>query len=258
MDPKLRGDPQVTYPLPGSHSDVHSLGDTMREFMQCATVRYPGHAKPLLEKAIDEGWGWEYWPYSEELTRLITQCREPDGRNRPSAYELYLTTKRMSESTLEAQKALEQRAQAGNSDRRLTSTTVLYTRELQGEYKTSDRFRDSYARQTDWFHRHAKDFNNLCDAALNPRPPPPGYVAIGNGLKFKRIPEYPNPQDHRRRGEPGPRDSYISLNDQQGQQGQGLPANVRAAGEVLQGGRRGRGFTGKVRNFFSRMRRTGR
>lgn len=255
MDVNLHGDPRVTYPFPGSHSDVHSLGDMMKEFMQCAKVRYPNHALPLLREALDEGWGWEYWPYSEELSRLVEQCRAPDGRDRPSAYELYLTTKQMSESMLERQIALERRAQAGSSERGLTSTTVLYTREMQTEYKYSDRFRDSYARRTDWFRRHADDFADLCDAALNPRPPPPGYVAIGNGLRFARIPEYPNPRDHRRQGEPGPRDSYISLNDQQGQ---ALPANIRAAGAALQGRRQAKGFTGKVSNFFSRLRRTGR
>lgn len=254
MRPELRDDPQVTYPFPGSHSDVHSLGDTMLEFLKCARSRYPAHAVPLLLEGLDEGWAWDYWPYSEELIRLIDQCRAPDGRNRPSAYGLYLTTKKTAELLLEGQTALEQRAQADISARGLTETSVLFTQEMQAKYKSSDRYRDRYFRRTDWFHQHRVDFNNLCDVALNPRPPPPGYVAIGNGLRFARIPDYPNPQP-RRRAEPGPRESYISLHEQEGQ---GLPANVRAAGEVLQGGRDARGFVKKVRTFFSRMRRTGR
>jgi len=251
MRPELRGDPEVSYPFPGSHSDVHSLGDTLREFVNCAASRYPSYAIPLLREGIDEDWGWEYWPYSEQLTRLVANCRAPDGRDRPSAYALYLTTKRMSESMLEEQTAMEKRAQAGDSGRGLTSTTVLYTREQQTEYKNSDRFRDLFNRRTDWFHTHATDFQNLCDAARNPRPAPPGYVAIGNGLKFARIPSHPNAQDHRRQGDPGPRDSHIGLHDQQ--QGQSLPANVRAAGAALQGDQQSSGIIGKVKEFFSRM-----
>ena len=255
MDSKLRGDPKVAYPFPGSHSDVHSLGDTILEMMTCAKQRYPKHAYPLLKEGLDEGWGWQYCPYSAELSRLVTQCREPDGRDRPSAYELYRITKEASESFLDGQIAKERQSLAEHSVRGLNSTTVLYTKELQTKYTESDAFRDLYKKKTDWFYRHKADFDDLCDAALNPRPPPPGYVAIGNGLKFARIPDYPNAQDHRRRGEPGPRDSYISLNDQQGQG----PANIRAAGAALQGaGPQGRGLTGKVKNFFSRMRRTGR
>lgn len=253
MDPELR--PGVAYPFPGSHSDVHSLGDMMKEFMGCVRLRYPSHALPLLKEAVVEGWGYEYWPYSKELTHLVQECRATDGRDRPTAYKLYMTTKRMSERMLGSQMAVERQAQAGSDGRGLSSATVLYTTELQREYTQSDTFRDSYTRSTDWFYQHADEVADFCDAALNPRPPPPGYVAIGNGLKFEHIPDCVDPQEDRPLTAPGPHESDVSLNDQQGE---AQPADVPAAGEALEDGPQARGFKGMLKGFFSLFRWTGR
>ncbi|KAI9881556.1 MAG: hypothetical protein M1830_000120 [Pleopsidium flavum] len=253
MDPTIRKNPQlVTYPFPGSHSDVHSLGLMMQEFTRLATPRYPPYAVSLLEDGLQEGWGWEYWPYSEDLTLLIHHCTQRDARNRPTAYDLYRRTKEKSEGMAELLETLDRHAQTEHTNRYFTTGTVLYTREQQEEFKQYDGFRNAYIRATDWFHRHEEQFADLCDAAVNPRPAPPGYIAIGNGLKFARIPNYPNPQG-RYGGEQGPRESQPTRNEY----GQGLQENIRLGGAALKGGPRGSGLTGKMRSFVHRFRRTG-
>lgn len=254
MDPAIRKDSrQVTYPFPGSHSDVHSLGLMMQEFTQLASPHYPRDAASLLENGLREGWGWEYWPYSEELTLLIHHCLQPDARNRPTAYDLYRRTKEKSDDIAELLEAMDRHAQVEHRNRYFTTASVLYTREQRDEFTQYDDYRNAYVSATDWFSRHEELFADLCDAAQNARPAPPGYIAIGNGLKFARIPNYPNPQG-RYGGEQGPHESQPTRT----QYGQGLQENIRVGGIALDGGQRGRGFTGKMRSFLHRFRRTGR
>lgn len=249
-DPEIIG--PVAYRFPGTHSDVYTLGVVIREFAQLATSRYPASAEALLERGLREGWGWEYYPYSEELMTLIQDCTQLDGRNRPPIYDVYRRTKEWSEFMAQRLEAMDQQAQAEYSDRYFTRATVLWTRAQQEEYRHSESFRDAYFRATDWFYLNQGKYEDLCEVAVNPRPAPLGYVAIGNGLKFERIQPPPIARRVQRvRGE-DPRETQPTKSAYN----QGFRESIHLGGTAIQGGRKGRGLTGRVvRSIFKMFKR---
>lgn len=83
-----RSNKETVYKLPGSHSDVYSLGATIGRLMQLGGLKMERRWRDAFLQSKPYG-----HIYSAELVQLMYECLQSDGRRRPSPYNLMCRTK---------------------------------------------------------------------------------------------------------------------------------------------------------------------
>ncbi|MCJ1466413.1 hypothetical protein MMC07_005032 [Pseudocyphellaria aurata] len=179
---RIRDDPnQTPHPIASHLSDVYSIGCTILDFLRLPISRYSQASWELLDLELD--FAYQYYPYSRALVDLARECVKPSPMDRPSAIDLYQRTQRHAEKVYVFVEELSQ----ANHSRPDTAFggQVLWNKAARGIYRASDRFRDAYKSANDWIFAHSHQLGQLDEAASTPREsnlPPPGHVAVGNGL----------------------------------------------------------------------------
>lgn len=181
-DNRVRADPnQTPHPFASHLSDVYSIGCIMIEFLRLPISRYSKSSWELLD--LDLNFAYQFYPYSRDLVDLARACIKPHPKDRPSAIALYQHTRLQAEESY----SLVEKASQANSSRpgAAFAGQMLWNDTMQGRYKASGHFRNAYTNANDWISAHSHEMRQLDEAAMTPRVdaiPPPGHVALGNGL----------------------------------------------------------------------------
>lgn len=153
----------------------------MLEFLRLPISRYSKSSWELLD--LDLNFAYQFYPYSHDLVDLARACIKPHPKDRPSAIALYQHTRLQAEESYN----LVEKASQANSSRpgAAFAGQMLWNNIMQGKYRASGHFRNAYANANDWISTHRHEMRQLDEAAMTPRAdaiPPPGHVALGNGL----------------------------------------------------------------------------
>lgn len=150
VDQLARGRParQTAYPLQGTHSDVWAVGNIILEMVKVVEP----HLKPKVRESTPAMVAQTVHGkvYSSELLQLIARCMRTDGRERPSPWSIYQTTRKHAEA---AQKRLDWEqdyAVRSKADHALFPSKVLMTAEERDRFLDHSHYRQAYKDHQDY------------------------------------------------------------------------------------------------------------